>query len=124
MDRDNSWKIALDKYLTTEPSYLSNPHKPYNKVIALKLPDGVNYYTGKAKFEGTFLDEWDLDINYAIQYRNKIVAKKRLSIIRLSPSQNRARLKDYETEKTKYNAKQRKQKTNSSTQRTNGNTKS
>lgn len=67
----------------------------YASVIVIKLPDGVNYYCGKVKYQGHFLDEWDTDITYAIIFFNKTVAKKRCSILKMQPAQRAAKVKDF-----------------------------
>jgi len=67
----------------------------YASVIVLKLPDGLHYYCGKVKYQGHFVDEWDLDITYAIIYFNKIVAKKRCGVLRIAKAQATAQVKDF-----------------------------
>lgn len=67
----------------------------YASVITLKLPDGLHFYCGKVKVQGYFVDEWDLDITYAIIYFNKTVAHKRCGVLKLSKAQSTAQVKDF-----------------------------
>jgi hypothetical protein len=67
----------------------------YKSVIVLKLPDGINYYCGKTKFEGHFVDTWNTEIEQAILYLDKTVAKKRCSILKKSRGQNNCKVKDF-----------------------------
>lgn len=48
-------------------------------IITLKLPDGKNYYCGKAKIDGHLFNSWDTDIKYARRYTDKLIAKKMCS---------------------------------------------
>jgi hypothetical protein len=68
----------------------------YKAVIVLKLPDGINYYCGKTKdLSGNWLDTWNTEIEQAILYLNKSVAKKRVSVLKRSKGQEDCKLKDY-----------------------------
>jgi hypothetical protein len=67
----------------------------YASVIVLKLPDGLHYYCGKVKYMGNWVDDWDLDLTYAIIYFDRTVAKKRCSVLKLSKAQAKSKVKDF-----------------------------
>lgn len=73
--------------------------------IALKLPDGINYYCGKVKIEGYPVDEWDTDINYALLFHHKRNAKLVLSNLKRSPGQESSKVKSYHNELIRWQRK-------------------